>query len=203
MPKKKPAAKTGAKKSAKPKTARTQPPVFQLKITLLDCHRAVWRRIQVADCTLAMLHRSIQDAMGWTESHLHAFDINGEQYSAPDFLEFGMEDVRDSTTVRLSKLAEAPGENVEFLYIYDFGDNWEHKVEIEGLVERAPGVRYPICVAGKGNSPPEDVGGVWGYREFLKIIANPRHQEHAHYIEWAGTFDPDEFDPEKTTRLMR
>jgi Plasmid pRiA4b ORF-3-like protein len=56
-------------------------------------------------------------------------------------------------------------------------------------------VPYPRCVTGKRACPPEDVGGVWGYAEFLKAIRNSRHPGHDEMLQWAGgAFDPTAFD---------
>jgi len=75
---------------------------------------------------------------------------------------------------------------------------------VEKIVPPEPGVRYPRCVAGKRACPPEDVGGVWGYEEFLKAIRNPRHPEHDEYLEWAGgQFDPAAFDLEQVNAQLR
>jgi Plasmid pRiA4b ORF-3-like protein len=58
----------------------SQPPIYQLKITLEDSQPPIWRRVQVrGDIILAKLHRIIQEAMGWYDSHLHQF-IVGETY---------------------------------------------------------------------------------------------------------------------------
>ena len=49
--------------------------IYQVKITLQDTHPHVWRRVLVSrDVTLGKLHRVLQRAMGWTDSHLHRFE---------------------------------------------------------------------------------------------------------------------------------
>ena len=65
------------------------------------------------------------------------------------------------------------------------------------------GGRYPICVEGERSCPPEDVGGVWGYSEFLEAVADPKHEQHEEFKEWAGPFDPEEFDAAKSTKAMQ
>ncbi len=72
------------------------------------------------------------------------------------------------------------------------GDNWEHTIQIEKVLEAEAGVRYPRCIAGKRACPPEDCGGPWGYGDFLEAIQNPAHPRHKELLEWVG----DEFDPE-------
>ena len=89
------------------------------------------------------------------------------------------------------------------MYQYDFGDDWEHEVVFEGCLKAEKGQRYPICMEGKRNCPPEDVGGVWGYAEFLEALADPNHERHEDLVEWGGDFDHEEFDVEMTTKAMR
>lgn len=82
-----------------------------------------------------------------------------------------------------------------FAYEYDFGDSWQHRIEVEKVLPPEPGVRYPRCLAGKRACPPEDVGGIFGYEEFLQAIRSPKHPEHEAMLEWAGgAFDPEAFD---------
>ncbi|MBI4769314.1 MAG: plasmid pRiA4b ORF-3 family protein [Chloroflexi bacterium] len=179
-------------------------PVYQLKITLLDLRPPVWRRVLVpGEFTLGDLHSVIQLAMGWTDSHLHRFDVGGTGYSLPypgtDWEESGDE---DSSDVRLDQVA--PGENAKFMYEYDFGDSWEHEVLVEKISPPDPTMKHPVCLTGKRACPPEDVGGVWGYAEFLQAIRNPKHPEHDSMLEWVGgEFDPAAFDLEETNRALR
>lgn len=179
--------------------------LYQFKITLLESQPPIWRRIQVKDSTLDKFHERIQTAMGWTNSHLHQFEIDGERYGDPELLDDGFEDFEcvDSTVTKISEIVPKNGKRFQFLYEYDFGDGWEHEVLFEGCLKADKGGRYPVCVEGERNCPPEDVGGVWGYAEFLEAIANPKHEEHERMLEWAGDFDPEEFDANETTKTMR
>ena len=82
-------------------------------------------------------------------------------------------------------------------YLYDFGDGWEHTIKIERIADATPGVAYPRLVDVTGRCPPEDIGGPWGYGEFLEAIADPKHVRHAELTEWTGdAFDPDAVDAE-------
>jgi hypothetical protein len=180
--------------------------VYQFKITLQDSKPRIWRRIQVKDCTLDKLHEYIQTAMGWTNSHLHHFRIDGKLYGDPMLMaeNFFDMDYADSTVTRVSEILPPSGKRFRFEYEYDFGDSWYHEVLFEGCPRAEPGRRYPICVEGARACPPEDVGGVWGYSGFVEAIADPGHEEHESYLEWVGgSFDPEEFDPAKATREMR
>ena len=179
--------------------------LFQFKITLLGAKTPIWRRIQVQDCTLDKLHEHIQTAMGWTNSHLHQFEIDGERYGDPELLDDGFEDFEcvDSTVAKISEIVPKDGKRFQFTYQYDFGDNWQHFVLFEGCLKAEKGGRYPQCVEGERACPPEDVGGVWGYAEFLEAIADSKHEQHDDFVEWAGEFDPEEFDAAKATKAMR
>jgi hypothetical protein len=180
--------------------------VYRLKVALLDSRPPVWRRVEVHDCTLDELHEYVQTAMGWTNSHLHHFRVGKTLYGDPElmadnFVELGYE---DSTATKLSDIVPAGGKTFRFVYEYDFGDSWDHEVVVEKRVPAEAGVKYPVCVDGKRACPPEDVGGVWGYADFLEAIRNPSHGEHEDMLEWVGgQFDPDEFDPATATRRMR
>ncbi len=179
--------------------------VYQFKISLKGIRPAIWRRIHVRDCTLNELHEHIQTAMGWTNSHLHQFEIDGQRYGDPELLDDGFMDFEcvDSTVTRISDVAPSDGRRFRFLYEYDFGDGWEHEVLFEAFAPVAPSQQYPVCVKGKRACPPEDVGGVWGYAEFLHAVANPRHERHDELLDWSGPFDPAAFDAAEATRAMQ
>jgi len=144
--------------------------------------------------------------MGWTNSHLHQFRINGERHGDPDLLDDSYRDVEcvDSTQAMLSDIVPRDGKRFAFKYEYDFGDGWEHEVLFEGYPVREKRKRYPLCLEGERACPPEDVGGIWGYENFLAAITNPEHEEHESFIEWWGSSSfPDAFDPKIATREMR
>lgn len=193
-------AKARAKKS-KPTDA-----VYQFKITLLGAEPPIWRRIQVKDCTLDQLHEHIQAAMGWTNSHLHEFEIKGERYGDPELLDdgFGGGDFLDSTRTNLSQILPKTKRRFAFKYEYDFGDSWEHQVSFEGSPPIDPKAKYPLCLEGERACPPEDCGGVWGYGDFLEAISNPKHSEHENMLDWiGGQYDPEDFDPKQATKAMK
>lgn len=189
---------TKRKGSAKEPTATT---IYRLKITLKNTKPPIWRRLLVsADSTLGELNCVFQAAMGWTNSHLHQFTIDGMRYSDP---QFGLDDygspVVDEFSVTLRDAAPDVGKR--FLFEYDFGDGWEHDVVVEKIVPAEPGQSYPFCVAGKRACPPEDCGGVWGYAELLEAIADPEHDQHEELLEWVGgEFDPEAFEVEELNR---
>ena len=178
--------------------------LYQFKITLKGITPPIWRRIQVKNCTLDKLHERIQTAMGWTNSHLHDFKIAGRSYGDPLLLDENFEefDYADSTTTKLSDILPTTGNQFRFEYQYDFGDSWHHEVLFEGCVRAEQGKRYPVCVEGERACPPEDVGGVPGYQEYLEAMADSDHERHEEFRRWRGPFDPEAFDAVKATKRM-
>jgi hypothetical protein len=178
--------------------------VYQFKITLKDAQPPIWRRIQVKNCTLDKLHERIQTAMGWTNSHLHDFKIDGKSYGDPLLLDENFEefDYADSTTTKLTDILPKAGKQFRFEYQYDFGDSWWHEVLFEGCLCAEQGKRYPVCVEGARACPPEDVGGVPGYQEYLEAMADPDNERHGEFLTWRGPFDSEAFDAGKATKRM-
>ena len=131
--------------------------LYQFKITLNDSKPPIWRRIQVKNGTLDKLHERIQTAMGWTNSHLHEFEIDGERYGDPELLDDGFEDFDcvDSTVTKISEIVPKNGKRFQFLYEYDFGDGWSHEVVFEGCLRAELGQRYPLCLEGERACPPK------------------------------------------------
>jgi hypothetical protein len=145
----------------------------RLRITLREVEPTVIREIDVPkDSTLPELHHLFQAALGWTDSHLHQFVAGSTAYGVPD-PEGWMEHLDESE----HRLKDLPA---RFVYLYDFGDGWEHDVENLGTGGEGPG-----CISGEGNCPPEDVGGPPGYQELLEILADPQHPEFAERRQWA------------------
>lgn len=175
--------------------------IYQFKITLDDFRPPIWRRIQVPETyTFWDLHVAIQDAMGWSDYHLHEFEIlnpnNGSKVTIglPDD-DFPKRNLLDWA----QKIANyfSP-ENPSADYIYDFGDYWHHKIQLEKIFPREKNFSYPVCIKGKRACPPEDCGGIGGYERLLDIIKDPKHEEHKETVEWAGEeFDPEHFDPKE------
>lgn len=144
--------------------------------------------------------------MGWTNSHLHRFKIEGKEYGDPDLLFDDVEplEFEDSTSIKISETLPKSGKRLLFEYEYDFGDGWDHDVLFEGCVQAERGKRYPVCLEGARHCPPEDVGGTPGYEEFLEAVVDPEHERHDEFLRWAGgRFDPEGFDAVKMTKKMR
>jgi len=175
--------------------------IYQIKVTLDGSKPPIWRRIQVrSDVSLEKLHYILQAVMGWTNSHLHQFIVGGISFGEPH-PDYG-DSMQDERRMRLKQITTSEG--FKFHYEYDFGDSWMHTLLVEKVLEPEPGQQYPVCIKGKGACPPEDVGGMWGYYNFLEALGDPNHAEHEMYLEWiGGEFDPQEFDLEETNEILR
>ncbi len=174
---------------------------YQFKITLKGIRPPIWRRIRVPETyTFWDLHVAIQDSMGWTDTHLHHFEILNPESDRKE--EIGIPDEDEISGKILAgwkrKIASYfSSENDKAEYIYDYGDNWEHTIKLEKVLLREEGIKYPVCVDGARECPPEDCGGKWGYEEFLEAIMDPNHERHEELLNWVGgDFDPEYFDVE-------
>lgn len=184
--------------------------VFQFKIQIEQItNPPVWRRIKVgSDTNFSEFHEIIQVVFGWSFSHLYQFSEKGfaSHFQIQDLEmadeEFG--EVGDADKIRLRDIFEK--EKQTYRYIYDFGDDWNHKITLEKILKE--NIDYPICVAGKGKCPPEDCGGVWGFAEFKEAVNDPRHPEYEEFREWLGLedneiWDFEEFDLEEVNDELR
>jgi hypothetical protein len=132
--------------------------------------------------------------MGWDGYHLMSFDIGGEEYHLD---EEGVQDLGGKLMAKAKLNKCFTAEKQKGLFTYDFGDNWEHDIVLEKILDPTPDTKYPRCTDGKRACPPEDCGGPWGYADFLVAISDPKHPEHESMLEWVGgDFDPEEFDVE-------
>lgn len=175
--------------------------VLTLRVSLVGIEPQIWRRLLVSRTVrLPQLHLILQPTMGWTNSHLHQFKVGDLRFAEPDDdYEPGPIDYRHIT---LDQIAHHSGATC--VYEYDFGDSWEHLIEIEDELP-ADGVKGPLpqCLGGEGACPPEDCGGPDGYAQLLEAFGDPRHPEHESYREWAGhDFDPAAFDLDRVNRLL-
>jgi hypothetical protein len=182
--------------------AREFSKVYQFKITLRGIRPPIWRRIQVpGNYTFWDLHVAIQDAMGWFDAHLHAFEVANPKMGFVEAIGIPEEDFirgnHRTTAGWKRKIAQYFSEkNTKARYVYDFGDDWVHDIKLEKILAADKDVNYPQCLAGKRACPPEDCGGIWGYEELLEIISDPEHEQHEEMVEWLGDedLDPDYFD---------
>jgi hypothetical protein len=173
---------------------KAPPPTYQLKITLIGIEPPIWRRMQVpSSIRLCCLHSAFQVVMGWTDSHLHQFEKDGKCWGVQEHDEFSERELIDENQTQLGNVLKAEGDAL--IYVYDFGDDWQHEAVLEKVIPVNHVVKAPVCLGGERRCPPEDVGGVPGYEEFLEVILDPTHEEHEHMAGWAGgPFQAEEFD---------
>ncbi|MET1014152.1 MAG: plasmid pRiA4b ORF-3 family protein [Paenisporosarcina sp.] len=205
---------------------------YQFLIKLEGVEQEVWRRLVIpAETNFKRLHETIQMAMGWSNYHLYAFNIpmpNGrilelaedqdmmdehrsqihsvimhvdlkELNTNPDYQQLVRTDIKLAQKTKLPKYVERMP---SFSYRYDFGDNWIHHVHLERTIDDYEYV-YPQIMDGKGNCPPEDVGGPIGYANFLAVMKNPEDEEHEHLKNWAASQGYSPFDQAFTNNLMQ
>jgi hypothetical protein len=147
----------GAAAPASKRAARTihPPRIYQVKITIDEIAPPIWRRLHVpADITPTRFHDAIQAAFGWWDYHLHQFIVDDLHFRVPDPEFIDELPMIDEGKVKLQDLQRA----TKIVYQYDFGDCWDHLVQIERLsVDPGPGIRYPICTDGERARPPEEL----------------------------------------------
>ena len=175
--------------------------IFQMHIELLEVEPPVWRKIQVKSGTnLHRLNLIIQRSMGWENSHLSEFEIDGKRYGATEIDDYG-EGLLEFRNYNITQ--PLLSRDQIFTFAYDFGDGWMHEIIVEDIFEPELGVIYPRCIDGERACPPEDVGGASGYEEYLEAIMDPDHEEHENFMEWRGSFNPEKFDKDEVTKLMQ
>jgi hypothetical protein len=176
------------------------PVVYQMRISLLDVEPEVWRQVLVpGSATLATLHSVIQLTMGWSNKHLHNFEISGNTYEMRDDENDDDELIETDYTVEM-----VVREGDRFVYEYDFGDGWTHHIQIEAVLPTNPELTIPTVLAGANMCPHEDSGGPRVYKRILKETSTfgdgISDERNPHFREFA----PRAFDVvEINARLQR
>jgi len=173
--------------------------VFRFKIYLKGIKPMIWRRIEMkSDATFWDLASAIMDVMRWEGYHLFAFEL---KQPGSKFIQYignpndDFDEVLPAWEIKLNDIFKAKNDKCDF--VYDFGDNWEHTIRLEGIYPAEKNTTYPRCLAGKRACPPEDCGGVPGYYEILEILENPKDEEYEETVEWlGGDYDPSVFNKE-------
>jgi len=176
--------------------------IYQLRVVLDEIAPPIWRRLLVpGSIDLPRLHRVFQAVMGWTNSHMHLFEVGAMRFLEPD-PDDGLEPgERSERGVRLSEIA--PSDQAHFRYDYDMGDGWEHTVVVEKIMPVDPATKYPVCLEGQRACPPEDCGGVPGYFGLLEILKDRDHPEYEEMVEWLERpYDPERFDVAAVNRAL-
>lgn len=187
-----------------------------LKITLADSRPAIWRRVEVhSGLTLHELHYVIQCVFNWTNSHLYHFlvppggkltqaalrDATRYHVLPPDLDFDGGEDAHDADGVIIGRVFRPDCKQV--VYEYDFGDSWNHLVKLE---KRSPGGdqnHIPQCLAGENAAPFDDMGGIYGYYQWVETLKNELDPMHDEAVDALGEdFDPARFDLGEVNRRL-
>lgn len=162
--------------------------ILDLRVSLVDCEPAVWREVRVpADVRLTDLHHVLQIAMGWQDMHLHAFG-RGESYWTAS-ARWIIEPETDESEERGVTLEQALGDGTVITYLYDMGDDWEHRVAVAGTAEGT--TEHAELLGGEGACPPEDSGGIFGFAELIDAL---------HRIQAGG--EPDGWDADRLHHLV-
>jgi len=183
---------------------------YQLKVSIDGIEPPIWRRLKVpSKMTFDDLHNVMQAAFGWLSYHLYGF--GGDGFAVHDDR---LDDVYDLPGAKpvARYTSDTPIDELlaihdRCIYTYDYGDNWRHEVVVE---KRTPPEKRPVaptCLDGARHRPPEDVGGVGGYQDFLKTISK-KGPSALEMLAWAEKdtggrrYDPEYFYvPEVNRRL--
>ena len=174
--------------------------IATLRIEIKYIEPLIWRRVAVrTSMSLKALHTVIQATMGWLDCHLWEFTIGDSRYGMPDP---DRPNVKNGATTRLATVL-ASG-TTEFLYVYDFGDNWEHRIVVETISIADANASYPQFLGGERRCPPEDCGGPPGYFEFIENIANKGSKKGTEALQWyGGPYNPDDIDEKQIEIALR
>jgi hypothetical protein len=100
--------------------------------------------------------------------------------------------VRKPSGIKIDRFLE---QHEELVYNYDFGDGWQFRIKLESIVEDYY-FGFPALLDGAETAPPEDVGGIPGFYEFLRIYRDEKHPEHEETKAWADSQYFREYDAE-------
>ena len=124
----------------------------------------MWRVIEIrGNQSLHQLHTTIFKAFDRWDDHLYSFFMSKDrhdatqEYASPYFFEedeFPTEALpRDAAQARTDTLNLRRG--LKFWYMFDYGDDWEHAVEVMSIAQDEPRRRYPRIVERQGESPDQ------------------------------------------------
>lgn len=174
-------------------TATSDDEICTARIEMIDSDPLIWREVEVPTSnTLWDLHDIVQSVMNWQDYHLWEFTIGKQRFGPPSDENFGMEPVTDAAMAHLRDVLNPRRTTIR--YLYDFGDNWEHRLIVSRIRPGEPDVAYPRLAGGERNAPPEDCGGIYGFYDKLAIAADRKAREHHEIKRWLGQYDPNRFE---------
>lgn len=175
--------------------------ILQLNVYLLHSSPLIWRRILVhRDTSFFQLHHTLQISMGWQNYHLFEFGFEGYRIGKIDEKEketgYGSDQVLDCSAVKLGDIVTGPKDVMT--YTYDFGDDWQHRIEVEEILPVERSLTYPFCTGGAMACPPEDCGGIHAFYHSLEILRDKKHPDRKAMAQlFPRKFKPEVFDREK------
>jgi hypothetical protein len=174
-----------------------------LRIELERIEPLIWRRVGVRTAmNLKAFHCVIQAVMGWLDCHLWEFTANERKYGmlVPNDPVWN-ERITNVAGAKLSGLLTVGVREIG--YVYDMGDNWQHRIIVEKFKAAEPGVLYPQFLGGERRCPPEDCGGIPGYYEFLNNIASKQSKRRKAALDWYGApYDPEEMGEQQIVTTL-
>ena len=189
---------------------------FEFEVSLLGIKPRIWRRFLLRSSSdFHEFHDTIQKAGGWWDYHLYEFrSADGQKRLAVSPHEEPWDENEPAVpvggAVKLSEYFLQPGDTC--IYLYDFGDHWEHLVELKAI-QRLPGRTRRHLLGGERAFPHEDCGGIDGYYRCLEAfrisekelaaLEEETREELLSTREWFGNWDPERFDFEEVARLMK
>lgn len=190
-------SKGSSKSKSKTKSGKKDKKLYAytLDVVLKGSPRKVYRQLVVpSTMSLADLGEILMCAVGWDGYHLHQFIDGDNYYSAPNEFGGGVVDDRDARDYTIGQLLRKVKAKIK--WEYDFGDSWIHEITLVDKQEvDADAVVKVQLVKATGACPPEDCGGVGGYRHLLNVLKNPGNEEFEEMVDWlGGGFDPKSFN---------
>lgn len=175
---------------------------YQLKIMIKNSHPPIWRRVIVpARLTFSQLSFILNEVMGWCGGHLSQFEfyhLGIVVEENPEDMDWFDKEVLDAAETLIEPFLDSED---WFTYLYDFGDYWEHRVEIENILPKYE-CNYPVVLKYKGNTPYEDCGGLHSYYHMLQVLENPDHIEYEELKTWVDEQPYDEYDLEQINKTL-
>lgn len=176
---------------------------YQMKIMIKNSHPPIWRRCIVpAGLTFSQLSFLLNEIMGWFGNHLSMFEfyhLGIVLEDDPERLQWGNRKIMDAINTPIEPFMDT--ENW-FTYIYDLGDYWEHRVEIEKVLSEYE-YDYPMVLKYKGDTPYEDCGGIYGYYEKIEILENPKDPRYEEIKEWLDALPHITYDTDEVNEILK